>query len=39
MKKLIITLSLGIFGSQLQAQNQNTEAEIRQLEQMEVQAI
>lgn len=40
MKKLIlITISFIVFGSKLSAQDQNTEAEIRRLEQMEVQAI
>ena len=39
MKKLIITLSLILVGGCLYAQNKDAEAEIRKLEQIEVQAV
>jgi hypothetical protein len=39
MKKLVITLSLFFYEGYLYAQNQNMEAEIRKLEQVEVQAV
>ena len=39
MKKLVITLSLFFYGGYLYAQNQDIDAEIRKLEQIEVQAV